>query len=87
MTTTSDDWNLLPPGSETYMLLAAAAISTAPLIPRRGCVNPPPRSKINTFFLSVCTEIDRVPVSHRVIVLKLTPFDIGKPLPSPVIPL
>ncbi|KAL6990103.1 hypothetical protein U1Q18_015851, partial [Sarracenia purpurea var. burkii] len=32
----------------------------------------------------VCTKIYRVPISHRVTVLKLTPFDVGKPLPSPV---
>ncbi|KAL6991267.1 hypothetical protein U1Q18_009385 [Sarracenia purpurea var. burkii] len=65
------------------MPLAAAAISTALLIPRRGCTYPPPRSKINTFFSPVCTEIYRVPVSHRVTVLKLTPSDVGIPLLSP----
>ncbi|KAL6975732.1 hypothetical protein U1Q18_024526 [Sarracenia purpurea var. burkii] len=87
MTTTFSDWNLLPPGSEICIPLPAAASSTAPLIPRRGCANPPPRSKINTFFSLVCTEIYRVSVSHRVTVLKLTPSDVGKPLSPPVIPL
>ncbi|KAL6987913.1 hypothetical protein U1Q18_013659 [Sarracenia purpurea var. burkii] len=87
MTTTSGDWNLLPMGSEICMPLAATVISTVSLIPRRGCVDPPPRSKINMFFTPVCTEIYRVPISHRATVPKLTPSDVGKPLPPPMIPL